>query len=193
MAGCQTLHKSAGDKISKSSPVGQWSAKAMIKSHETGDASIVTIDILAQQPQPMRLDVTTTIGVALASIVIKDDQIEYIVPKQKKYYRGPVDPAALFPVLKIKVDPKLFSAALFEASFPDWNCAGEGGVINNCQTPEGVQIRWEREANVTKTVFINSSSYDVQIQVKSRNAKSQFPDGALALKIPESYKKYKLK
>lgn len=192
--GCQSTRKKIEGELTKgSASVGQWSAKAMIKSHESGDASIVSLDVLAQQPQPMRVDVTTSMGMALASIVIKEDEIIYIVPKQKKYYQGPVNEEALFPVLKIKVDPKFLSAALFETSYPDWKCSAESGAITDCSTPEGVQLKWERESGVTKTVFINGAKYDVQIQVKSRNIKSQFPDGALSLKIPETYKKYKLK
>lgn len=165
----------------------------MIKSHETGDASIVTLDVLAQQPQPMRVEVTTSLGISLASIVVKENEIEYVLPKQKRYYQGPVSDAALFPVLKIKVDPKVLAAALFEASYPDWQCMAEAGVIANCSTPDGLQIKWEREGQLMKTVFINSPAFDVQIQVKSFTAKPEFPSSALALKIPDTYKKYKLK
>ena len=192
-SGCQFFQKTKTEDVPAPSVIGQWEAKAMIKSHQTGDASIVSLDVMAQQPQPMRVDVTTSLGISLASIVIKDDQIEYVLPKQKKYYQGPVSEGSLQPILKIKVDPKILAAAFFETSYPQWNCAAEGGALMNCATPDGVQIKWIREPQSPKTVFVTSPDFDVQIQVKSFAAKNEIPASALVLKIPENFKKYKLK
>lgn len=194
LTACQTFRKAEPlEAVTSATIVGQWEAKAMIKSRETGDASIVSLDVLAQKPNPMRVEVTTSLGVALASILIKESEVEYIVPKQKRYYSGPLSETALLPVLKIKVDPKILTAALFETSYPDWQCKATEGIIEDCSTPDGVQLKWEREAQNKKRVSITSPLYDVQIQVKKYESKPVFPQNALVLKVPDSYKKYKLK
>jgi hypothetical protein len=193
--GCQSFRKQEAVIAPPpgSAIAGQWEAKAMIKSLETGEASVVNLDVLAQKPQPMRVEVSTSLGIALASILIKAEEIEYIVPKQKKYYHGPISDQALFPILKIKVDPKLLWAAFFEEPYPDWNCKAENGLIQTCETPDGVRLKWDREESVTKRVLISSSTYDVQVQIKKFIAKSSLPGSATVLKVPEAYKKYKTK
>jgi hypothetical protein len=165
----------------------------MIKSLETGEASIVTLDVVAQKPNPMRVEVTSTLGMALASILIRENDIEYIVPKQKRYFSGPISETALQPVLKIKVDPKLLSAALFEQNYPNWECQATDGILQSCSTPEGAKVAWEREAQGTKRVTILAPQFEVQIQVKKYSTRATMPDSALVLKVPESYKRYKLK
>ncbi len=191
---CQSLKKEAPVILTPGTPqIGQWEAKAMIKSLETGEASVVSLDVIGQKPNPMRMEVTTSLGIALASIVMKSDEVEYLVPKQKKYYHGPVSESALMPVLKIKVDPKVISAAFFEDSYPNWDCKADNGILSVCQTPEGVQLKWDREDPGSKRISISSSKFDVQVQIKKYTSKTEFPVSALELKVPDSYKQYKLK
>jgi outer membrane biogenesis lipoprotein LolB len=192
-ASCQSLKKEeAAPVIQPAVAVGQWEAKAMIKSLETGEASVVSLDVVAQKPSPMRVEVTTSLGLALASVIVKDSEIEYVVPKQKKYYKGPMSNNALEPILKIKVDPRLFVAAFFEEPYPAWTCKAENGHLVACSTPDGVEMKWNREDPKSTRISLSSPIFDVQVQIKKFTAKSELPKSALLLKIPESFKKIQL-
>lgn len=194
LTSCQSLKKEEPIVLQPGAPqVGQWEAKAMIKSMETGEASVVTLDVIGQKPTPMRVEVTTSLGIALASILMKAEEVEYIIPKQKKYYHGPLSETSLLPVLKIKVDPRILSAAFFEEAYPQWSCQADHGLLSMCQIADGVQLKWDREDPASKRVSISSPNFDIQVQIKKYTAKAEFPKNALELKVPESYKKYKLK
>lgn len=191
---CQSLKKEVPNvKDSRLPLVGQWEAKTMIKSMETGEASIVNLDLLGQSPDLMRLEVTTSLGIALASVVLKTESIEYFLPRQKKYYHGVISDTALFPILKIKVDPKLLLAAFFEKSYPNWACKADNGMIESCTTSEGVLLKWDREDKLVQRIIITSPAFEVQIQIKKYTEKSAFPEKALLLKVPDSYKRFELK
>ncbi len=194
LTACQTFKKAEEPTVSPSSvKAGQWEAKAMIKSLETGEASVVSLDVLGQKPNPMRVEVTTSMGISLASILVKENEIEYLLPKQKKYYHGPLSESSLSPVLKIKIDPRILTAAFFEESFNGWDCRADNGVMVACSTPEGVQVKWNREDPASKRVSITSPTFDVQVQIKKFVEKTELPPAALVLKVPTSYKTYKLK
>lgn len=190
---CQTAQKGA----SKSSDMqaltgGQWEAKAMIKNYDSGEASVVTLDVLAQKPQNMRMEVTTSLGIALASVAMKENNIEYILPKQKKFYKGTVSEKSMYSALKVKVDPRILSAAFFETSYPKWECQADNGVISSCMTPEGVELKWMREEGVSKRVSIVGRNFEVQVQIKKFAEKSDFAEDVWTIQPPANFKQFKL-
>lgn len=191
---CQTVSKKAAKEKSDFQSItgGQWEAKAMIKSYDTGEASVVTLDVIAQKPQHMRMEVTTSLGIALASIAMKENDIEYILPKQKKFFHGSVSEKSMYSALKIKVDPRILSAAFFETSYPKWECQADNGLISNCKTPEGVELKWQREEGINKRISIISKSFEVQVQIKKFAEKSDFAEELWNIKVPEDFKQYKL-
>lgn len=175
------------------SVASQWEAKAMIKSLETGEANVVSLDVLGLKPNIIRMEVTSSLGIALASILIKEKEVEYILPKQKKYYHGIKSDSALFPALNIRVNPEMLSAVFFEESYPKWKCQADNGMIVACTTPEGVEVRWEREGNITRRISLSGPKFEVQVQMKNYELKSNWTDKTWALQVPEDFKKYKLK
>ena len=136
---------------------GQWEAKAMIKSLESGEANVVGLDVIGLKPNTVRMEVSSSLGIALASIVIRNQDVEYVLPKQKKYYHGAISEQSLYPALNVKINPEVLSAVFFEESYPQWNCQADNGLIVACTTPEGVKIQWERDGKVTKRITLSSS------------------------------------
>lgn len=190
---CQTAQKKASKPSDmKTLNGGQWEAKAMIKNYDSGEASVVTLDVLAQKPQNMRMEVTTSLGIALASVAMRDNNIEYILPKQKKFYHGPVSEKSMYSALKVKVDPRILSAAFFETSYPKWECQADNGLINSCKTPEGVELKWMREEGVSKRVSIVGRNFEVQMQIKKFAEKSDFSEDVWSIQPPANFKQFKL-
>jgi hypothetical protein len=192
---CQTAQKETAIKKMnniQSLSGGQWEAKAMIKSYDTGDASVVSLDVIARKPQHMRMEVTTSMGIALASIAMKESDIEYILPKQKKYFFGLVTERSMYSALNVKVDPRILSAAFFETSYPKWECQADNGLLMTCKTPEGVELKWERSEGISKRISIVGKKFEVQVQIKKFLEKTEFPDELWNLKVPSDFKHLKL-
>lgn len=190
---CQTAQKGASKKSDiQALTGGQWEAKAMIKNYDSGDASVVTLDVLAKKPQHMRMEVTTSLGIALASVAMRENDIEYILPKQKKFYHGQVSEKSIYSALKVKMDPRILSAAFFETSYPKWECQADNGLISSCITPEGVELKWMRENGVSKRVSIIGRNFEVQVQIKKFAEKSEFSDEVWTIKAPANFKQFKL-
>ena len=192
---CQSLKKGEAPKKwdIQSLSGGQWEAKAMIKNNESGEASVVTLDIIAKKPQNMRMEVTTSLGIALASVAMKDSEIEYVLPKQKKYFHGPVSEKSIQPALKVKVDPRILSAVFFETPYPSWECQADHGMMSECKTPEGVMLKWERDdSGTSKRISILGRNFEVQVQIKKFVDKQDFNEDLWSIKAPPEFKQYKL-
>lgn len=191
---CQSFYKSEPPvEIDIQKVVGgQWEAKAMIKNRVSGEAHVVNLDVLAKKPQNMRMEVTTSLGAALASIAMKENNIECLLPKQKKFFYGPVSEKSIYAALKIKVDPRILSAAFFETSYPEWDCQADDGFISFCKTPEGVELEWEREEEQSKRIVILGQDFEVQIQIKKFIERSDFPETVWKVKVPSGFKQIKL-
>lgn len=192
---CQTFKNKSSNSLNNTNQasLNQWDAKAMIKNLETGEASVVSLDVLGIKPQNLRMEVTSTLGIALASIVIKGQNVEYILPKQKRYYHGSSSDLALYPALKIKVNPSILSTLFFEEPYPQWDCQADNGLLVACETPEGLKIKWERENDLAKRILVNGPLYEVQVQIKNHKIRNEVPEKAWVINIPTEFKKYRLK
>jgi hypothetical protein len=72
--------------------------------------------------EAVRLDVTTTLDLPLASIVLTDKKIEYALYRDKKFYSGRPNSHALDPVFPLTIDVDTLSAILTEQAPPDAQC-----------------------------------------------------------------------
>jgi hypothetical protein len=193
---------STPNKMEETVPLGsispekylQWEAKALIKNTKTGEANILTLDIVGRKPYPVRTEVTTSLGIHLASILIQEKDIQFLLPKSKKYYSGEISPKSLKPILNVGLDPRLIIAALFDESFPDWKCEAQEGKTINCETPTSDKIEWfYKKDEPGKRVEIKGENYESQFQFKSQKEASSIKENTFVLKIPEDYKTYQLK
>jgi hypothetical protein len=172
----------------------QWEAKALVKNNKTGEANILSLDIIGKKPFPVRAEVSTSMGIHVASVLILEDEIQFLLPKSKKYYSGTMSPKSLKPILNVSLDPRLIVASLFdEATFPDWNCRAEEGKVIDCETPNHDKIEWfSKKEESGKRVDIKGENYEAQFQIKSQKIASSIKENTFILKIPDNFKSYKL-
>jgi hypothetical protein len=172
----------------------QWENKAMIKNTKTGEANVINLDIIAKKPFPMRAEVTSSMGFHLASIVIQEGEIQFLLPKSKKYFSGGLSSKSLRPILNLNLDPRLSIGALFMEPFPDWKCEAESGQLKTCKTSDGDQIVWMPKAGDSGyRVEINGENYESQFQIKPPKVDPIIKDSTFVLKIPDGFKSYTLK
>jgi hypothetical protein len=169
---------------------GQWEAKAQIKNLQTGKADTISLDVMSVKNQALRLEVGATLGINVASFLMKNSDVSYAVHPQKKFYSGPVTERSLRPLLKADIDPRWLYAIFFDEALKGWSCSGD--PVEVCQRQDGTKVQWSERNGEKKRITISNGLYEMQILVKSFVTKVQDPERAFHLEAPESYKRYKL-
>jgi hypothetical protein len=185
--GCATQ---APVPFSTSKEEGQWEAKAQVRDLEKGTSNTVSLDVMSLRNRDLRMEVTGTLGVHVASFLLKGNEIAYAVHPQKKYYSGIATERSLRPLLKIDIDPRWLYAIFFDEPLNGWKC--EGQPVEKCQRSDGTQVVWSDRNGERKRVTISNPQFELQILVKNFMTKVQSPEKAFNLETPESYRRYKL-
>ncbi|PIS10703.1 MAG: hypothetical protein COT73_07865 [Bdellovibrio sp. CG10_big_fil_rev_8_21_14_0_10_47_8] len=176
---------------------GKWEAKVQIKELDTGKVNVVRIDVVAKKDQALRMEVSGTLGVHVASVLLRGDQIEYAVHTQKRYFSGPVTERSLRPLLHIQVEPRWFYPIFFDEPInnKNWTCLrDQNQVIASCERLEDhLKITWSEREGEKKRVTVANDQFDLQMVVKDFTTKVEAPEKVFSMQVPSSYKRYKLK
>ena len=169
---------------------GQWEAKAQIRDLQKGSSNTVSLDVMSVRNQDLRMEVTGTLGIHVASFLLNESEVSCAIHTQKRFYSGPVSETALRPLLKADVDPRWLYGVFFDEPIKGWKCSGS--PVEKCQKSDGTQIVWSDRKGENKRITISNSQFELQILVKNFMTKVQSPDRAFKLEPPESYRRYKL-
>ena len=93
---------------------GQWGSKVLVKDKVKSKSFIVNVDIQAIKDQKLRMDVTAALGTPVAALVMDDNEVKYILFKQKRFYEGQASSRALKPILSVPLNPRLLYNLLSE-------------------------------------------------------------------------------
>jgi hypothetical protein len=169
---------------------GQWEAKAQIRELPTGRSNAISLDVMAVRDQALRMEVNGTLGVHVASFLLKDSDVSYAVHTQKRYFSGPASEKSLRPLLRADVDPRWLYSIFFDEPLKGFNCTGN--PIEKCQRSDGMQVHWTERDGEKKRITIANQQFELQVLVKNFTTKVQSPEKAFSLDAPDSYKRYKL-
>jgi hypothetical protein len=169
---------------------GQWEAKAQIKDLQSGKSNTLSLDVMSVNNQALRMEVSGTMGIHVASFLMKHSDVAYAIHPQKKYFSGPVSEHALRPLLRADIDPRWFYSIFFDEPLRGWNCTGN--PIEKCQRSDGTLVVWSERNGEKKRITISNPQFELQVLVKNFMTKVQSPDKAFSLDAPDSYKRYKL-
>lgn len=169
---------------------GQWEAKAQVRDLQKGTANAISLEVMSLRDRALRMEVTGTMGVHIASFLLKGPEVSYAVHTQKRYFSGPATERSLRPLLKADIDPRWFYSIFFDEPLKGWDCSGE--PVEKCQRADGTQVLWSDRNGERKRVTITNPQFELQILVKNFTTKVQSPDRAFNLETPDSYRRYKL-
>lgn len=169
---------------------GQWEAKAQIKDLKNSSANTVSLEVMAIKDRALRLEVSGTMGIQVASLLMRDSSINCLIHTQKKAYIGEASERSLRHILKMDIDPRWLYSMFFDEAIEGWHCRGE--PIEKCTRDDGMTIAWTERDGEKKRMTVNSEQFQLQILVKNYMTKVQSPEKAFKLAVPDSYKKYKL-
>ena len=120
------------------SATGQWRGKALIvRPAKDGKNQSTTVDlqIVAREPNALRIDVTGPMGLHLASMAANETGVRILLPREKKFLataKGTDPSRAHAPALPGQVTPNELLAILFDRPLerePGWMCSRGGSEI----------------------------------------------------------------
>lgn len=169
---------------------GQWEAKAQVRDLVNGKTNTVSLDVMARRDEALRMEVSGTMGIHVASFLLSGSQVRYVIHTQKRFFSGTVSEKALRPLLKVNIDPRWLYGIFFDEDLPAWKC--QGRPVQVCEKSDGTKITWTDRSEERKRITISNPQFEVQILVKDFQTKVQDPDKAFRLEVPEGYRRYKL-
>lgn len=192
VGGCQTVPVRY-DQVE----VGTWEAKALIKDKKGNQSYVVNLDIAARLNEKLRLDVTSPIGIHLASLVMRGAEVEYILVRKKKYFAGQAKPQVLSPIISVPLDPRVLHNVIFDRPIVDknWVCTqGDEGMLSECQNlTSGLVLSFSDRVGQRKTVKIEHA--DANVTINFTDYEKSIGDEArlFDLQVPASFEKYRIR
>lgn len=170
---------------------GQWRAKALVKNLKTEKSVTLDLDMVAQEPDRLRVEASGPFGVHVASIAAKADEVRIALTREKKFLISPADRYALARIVPVRVAPSDLLAILFdrplEANNSGWKCAPANAPEWSCQSGTATVRRQSDDEGRRRFVF---GAPDAQMDLVITEARAETPPGEAAyeLKAPTGFK-----
>jgi len=131
--------------LDKSSGAQSFSSDLYVE--RDGKSYKVKSDMILVNPKAMRLDLRTTLDLPLASIVLTDQKINYLLYRDKKSYSGVPGPHALDPVFPLSVDVSTLNEILQQKEITGAHCERDGQGLASCNGSVGAtqfKVTWSK-------------------------------------------------
>ncbi len=142
----------------------------------------------AVSDEHLRIDLTSSLGGHVATIVLNGDELRYVVVPQKKFFVGPAKPESLKNVLPIPMDPHWFYNILFDrpVQSADWKCSNdEKGLLKTCQEiPHHLEIKVSDRFADKRTVMVSHELGSLQMNFQNYSPKIDAREGLFSLEKP---------
>lgn len=176
---------------------GHWKARALIKDHEQVRSYIVNLNLNAVRDERARMDVTSSLGTGVATLVVDQKEVRYVLFDSKRFYYGPPQADVMRPILAIPFDPRWLHNILFEEPLPEktWTCTKDGsGLLQDCRdSVTNLKITWSNRKGEKKTVLIEHPKASVQINVNAFQPKVEDRKNLFVLEAPNGYQKLRVR
>jgi hypothetical protein len=167
---------------------GEWEARVLVRDKKQAKTFIVNADFFAEKPGHMRMDITTPLGMHVASIALNDSKMTYIVPQKKAFYEGQPTSQAFAKTLNFALDPKLIMNVLFDQPVDGkgWTCQMDGSVVSEC-SQNTFKISWADRKSKGKTVVINHAQYQIELKFHNFKVPDSLKPEMFTIKKPEGF------
>lgn len=175
---------------------GHWKARALIKDKEQARSYIVNMNLNAIRGAQARMDVTSALGTGVASLVLDEKEVRYVLFDSRRFYYGQPTADVMRPILSIPFDPRWLHNILFEIPLPEksWTCVSSGGFVSECKdSVTGVKVTWSARQGPKKTILIEHARASVQINVQSFEPKVEDRKNLFVLEAPQGYQKLRVR
>jgi len=108
---------------------GQWRGKALVKDGRNGKSGTLDLDLIAKEPQALRIEAASSFGIPVASVAMSGGRIEVLLPQEKRFITSPADRGSLSRLIPVHISPDALLALLFERPLDrsnEWKCTRAG-------------------------------------------------------------------
>lgn len=168
--------------------------KAQIKTPQ--DTNTVKIQIALLPLQAARLEITGTLGVSVATVLVLPRQIKIALHMDKTYIEGPANEKTLYPVFKQNISPRLLWKIIHDQNPADanWNCRlNELGKPVSCTSKDGTEAIWNYESPVKRRIDVKSRSFEMTWIFKDQLQMPQYQNETFVLTKPSGYREIIIK
>lgn len=168
--------------------------KAQIKTPQ--DSNTVKIQIALLPMQAARLEITGTLGVSIATVLILPRQIKIALHLDKSYLEGPANEKTLYPVFKQNISPRLLWKIIHDQNPADanWSCQlNELAKPVSCTGKDGTEAAWTYESPIKRRIEVKSRNFEMTWIFKDQLQMPQYQNETFVLTKPEGYREIIIK
>ncbi len=189
---CQTT-PTKFDELQK----GRWTSKVLVRNHKDSKSAIVNLDIVAIRPSRFRIEVTTPIGIHLASLVLDQNEFRGALIQQKKFIIGQASEKSFTYVLGVSLDPYLMMNLLFDEapSGPAWNCSKDkNDFMSVCENKtQKIKVTWKDREVSRRKIEIETRMASLQMVLQGFSTKVEENAEMFTLEPPDGFKIERIK
>ncbi len=189
---CNTLPKPQNTVMGNAgSAEGQWRGKALIKNLSSGKTGALDLEIVAQEPDRLRIEALGPFSLHVASVAVRGDEVRISMTREKKFLIVPSDRHALSRLVPVRAAPSDLMAILFdrplEAGNSGWKCDHSSAATWTCQSGTSTVTRKPNEDGRRLFQF---ASPEAQMDLIVTEAHAATPPGESAYQLnpPDGFK-----
>lgn len=168
--------------------------KAMIK--DQSESNSVKIEIALLPRKAIRLEITGTLGISVATVLMTPSEISYAIHTTKQFATGPFNEKILFPIFKINLDPRILWRLIHNMpmTYLNLKCTTVAdGKPLSCIAPDGTTYKWTYEDLHHKRIDIVSNRFEMIWLFRDQLLLDTSQNETFVLKKPDSYQQIIIK
>lgn len=169
-------------------------SKAQIKND--GETNTVKIEIALLPKKAIRLEITASLGVSVASVLLLPNSVTYALHTTKQYAIGPMHEKSLYPLFKKNIDPRILWRIINNQAMGNLNLectVNSKQWPEKCVTTDGTLIKWTYDEYPRKRIDIISNRFEMSWLFRDQKLSKEPQSKTFVLKMPEGYKEIIIK
>jgi hypothetical protein len=171
-----------------------FETKAQIRTPQETNTVKIQVALLPQKA--IRLEVSATLGLSVASVLVTPAQIRIALHTQNTFIVGPFHEKTLYPLFKQNISPRLIWKIVHDQNpaTAQLKC-----TLNELQKPtlcvaqDGTQINWSYEGGSRRRIDIKNNRFEMNWIFKDQLQLPEYQSETFVLKKPDSYKEIIIK
>ena len=171
-----------------------YETKALIKTAK--DSNTVKIQMAVWPQKAVRMEVSATLGISVASVLMTPQEIRMSLPQQKTFITGPFHEKTLYPVFKENINPRLLWKIVHEQnpSEKGFTCQLNSiGQPIRCDGTDGLHVEWVYENPIRKRIELKRGQFEMSWVFKDRMPLPASQNETFVLKKPDGFKEIEIK
>jgi hypothetical protein len=169
-------------------------SKAQIKNED--EINNIKIEIALLPKKAIRLEITATLGVSVASVLMTTNQISYALHTTKQFVTGPFHEKTLNLIFKKNIDPRWLWRIINDQAMTNINLTCSLNADSKpvlCSSVDGSTIKWTYEDFPRKRIDIVSNRFEMSWLFRDISPLNKDQNETFVLKKPEAYQEIIIK